>query len=404
MSSETLTSSALTEKAAFIEVEQPNVNDKNERDASVPLDEMTRLSREEQPHSNRDGDRTTDIRMSENTGLSADEEAHLNGSGGPDNNNPSNQAKVMYRVEFVTPVGIVVRGFETTGLHHEEISAPTAAVIEIVSTYETNHDETTNKFQGSANTVPSVSMRIFSGAIIHALRSIVKYYPGQDLSSDIVRISAPYPILAHHYDELLEYRERFQPDSLGDCCYREKDAYEHLGLLLEFLDEHIMPTVREEQERNRRGFATFDMLWVLRKPGITVGGKLSEDNDTFVGITHSLTGGSFQTPSGPWVTNFWALAYDGIFVNRVLKSIATTTWDGERDMSSELIFDVHVTPWSRELDKLITQGKIYWSLLRKQCRYYVGKAERFPHNQVSWFRILKPQMAHKLIMSHRLMG
>jgi hypothetical protein len=72
----------------------------------------------------------------------------------------------------------------------------------------------------------------------------------------------PYPILVHHYDELSKFRESCAAKDPVALCIREKDMYEHLGLLLQLLDQHAMEETETEKERSRNGFVKFEGTWV----------------------------------------------------------------------------------------------------------------------------------------------
>ncbi|KAF2258988.1 P-loop containing nucleoside triphosphate hydrolase protein [Lojkania enalia] len=295
--------------------------------------------------------------------------------------------RVKFRVEYVeTSTGTVIHSSETKGLSYEDESLRwnEQVVFEIVTTIRTDQKSKPEGFEfkhPAAANISSVSMQILSGSVIHALRSVVKYYPGQDLSSDIVKIPAPYAILVHHYDELMEYATRLKPDDHKEFCCREKDAYEHICVLKAFLDEQIMPVVEEERARNERGYSTFDMLWVAFKPGTPIQGARAEDDEPYAGIMHSITGGSFQIPAVSWTFNYWTLAYDGSLVDRTRGYSTLGKFIGEEKRT---IFPVDLKKSPREegVEKLIAQGKLYWSLLRKQCRYFRGRTQQFPHNEV----------------------
>ena len=168
---------------------------------------------------------------------------------------PTENKRIKYRVEYVEAVtGNVLHQHETKSLNFEADTASGAqTVFEIVTTVRTAQ-KSAEEFKNTppVGSTATVSMHILSSAVIHALRSVVQYYPTQDLSSAVIKISAPYAILAHHYDELMEYREKIKSSDLEEICYREKDAYEHLGVLKAFLDEHVMPAVEAEKAGNKR--------------------------------------------------------------------------------------------------------------------------------------------------------
>jgi hypothetical protein len=297
------------------------------------------------------------------------------------------QKRIRYRVEYVEiATGNVLHRHETKGLNLDDEAALDGAetVFELVTTIRTGQknagDEASFRVP-HASSAATVSMHILSGAIVHALRSVVKYYPGQDLSSDVLKIDSPYAILVHHYDDLLEYRERVKPGEAKELCYRERNAYEHLGILKDFLDDQIMPAVEAERARNKRGAYTFDMYWVTNKPGTAFMAQWLETDDYYVGVVHSMSGGSFSKPSESWFTRYWTLQYDGSFVERVLSSSTLERFDGENDMVTKPL-DLKNLTGNAPVEELIGYGKLYWSNLRKQCRYYKGKTKDYPHNEV----------------------
>ncbi|KAG9228394.1 hypothetical protein BJ875DRAFT_526948 [Amylocarpus encephaloides] len=114
----------------------------------------------------------------------------------------------------------------------------------------------TRDSQTTKRTAPAVTdtrrktdMHIHSPAVIHALRSVVKYYPGQSLKGETVIIPYPYAILVHHEKELRDYKESRHPDKLfHPMCPRDRDAYHDLHIVQEFLKEIIMAKVRLERE------------------------------------------------------------------------------------------------------------------------------------------------------------
>lgn len=106
--------------------------------------------------------------------------------------------------------------------------------------------------------LPEYRIDIHSPSILNAVRSVVKYYPGQDLTGDPVKVKWPYAILAHHYDELSEFRAGCAEMEATALCVRERDANEHVGVLLEFLDKEVMEQVNAEKERNKKGFTMFE--------------------------------------------------------------------------------------------------------------------------------------------------
>ncbi len=113
-------------------------------------------------------------------------------------------------------------------------------------------------------------MTIFCPAVNEALRCVVDYFPSVDLSGTTVKVIEPFAVFVFFERELSEYRERLLVGSPDDSC-ANKNAYKHIGIVQDFVRSRTrQPDIDAERERHARGFATFDMLWLLFKPGSDV--------------------------------------------------------------------------------------------------------------------------------------
>ncbi|KAI1877844.1 uncharacterized protein JN550_000026 [Neoarthrinium moseri] len=284
------------------------------------------------------------------------------------------RAWVRYRVEHrhADTDGLInsqnVDDFTVGSLEAE----PNVPVFEVVGTYKTSYRYSSWSSTDEAPplttfSAPTFRMNIYSPAIINALQSVVKYYPSQNLAGDFVDVYWPYPVLVHHYDELTAFRTTCANKKASDMCIREKDADEHLGILLKFLDDNIMKDVRAEQERNRNGFYTFDYAWVAMKPGTTVLVDLSDATDKSAKVIHSVVGGTFGDRPEQWEIIYWDLCYDGI---------------RHRLVSDEDLSEESLTSGEGAVAQQYQYGKVYWELLQKQCKYHKGTSCDFPYNEV----------------------
>lgn len=230
---------------------------------------------------------------------------------------------------------------------------------------------------------PGYYIRIHSMAILNALRSVVKYYPGQDLSGDFIEVPWPYPIPVHHYKELCHFRDEITKKEHDELCVRERDVASHLGLLLSFLDKEVMDMVKAERERNAKGCYTFDYMWVLLKPGSTFFLRIREDEEEgelVPGVIHSLAGGVYGYPREPWEISFWSRAYDGKYLGRILKILTWDKFDGEiTTLDRKLVFIPNVyheniakADKDGNIGKAIEQGKSYWDLVKGRCKHHQG--------------------------------
>ncbi|KAJ3546083.1 hypothetical protein NM208_g2189 [Fusarium decemcellulare] len=244
----------------------------------------------------------------------------------------------------------------------------------------------------AATLAPSYGIRIYSIDIINAIQSVVKYYPGQDLTGDSVFIRWPYPILVHHYEELEAFLSGVKELEPEKRCSRERNVNEHLRLLLDYLDDNVMADVRKEKERNERRSSTFQWLWVSMRPGMTVVDKLDNETEPYAYVIHSLEGGSFTNPSRPWVVKYWRMEFDGEYLGRKIGTIDYDRWDGESNFGYTRR-SVHVpeergdktlddTELDDDIKRFIRRGETYWELLTKQCQWYSGATVDFPYNQV----------------------
>lgn len=235
--------------------------------------------------------------------------------------------------------------------------------------------------QGAAS-APSYKLRILSAAIINALQSIVKYYPGQNLSGNVVEVAWPYAILVHHYDELKGFKAGCLSKNAVELCARERDVAEHIDRLIEFLDENIMDRVKAEQNRLNKGFYTFENLWIAYKPGRTVG-DLNTLKEWKPYVGSGISGGSFVNPSITWTVQGWTLDFDGIHLGRREFLIDIPRFDGEMEFKTITHFvddDADIT--TGPLTSNLVYGEMWFTLLQKQCRNHEGKSLEFPYNEV----------------------
>lgn len=287
-------------------------------------------------------------------------------------------------------------------------------MFELVTTYHTRllksgrPSETTAATAGKPDRAPRLattplakprySLNMFSCTIANALQSVVKYYPSQSLTADPIEVEWPYPVLAHHYDELSAFRDATAAKDPKYLCLMERDADKHLSLLLEFLDEHVMRGVKAEQERNKRGRNTWEYTWLQYKPGRTYLEKPLGRNDWDVSVHHSIRGGTFKYPPGPWVVSEWSMVYNGEFLGRQLLLKDEEKYYGEQEIvryvvdPTDNIDDDNLANLPGPVQEHTEFGKQYYKLLPKQCKQHKGTSRDFPHNQVSKNQFLVPSV------------
>lgn len=275
-----------------------------------------------------------------------------------------------------------------------------------VTTYKTGGLSSPKVRQSSAQSTitspPLYSLHLISPAIVNALRSVVQYYPSQDLTGDIV-IHWPYAILVHHYDELAQFRDEVGHKDERDLCEREKSLHGDLGLLLQYLDRSVMEEVRKEQERNKRGFNTFDYRWVALKPGTTVLDEFRDQTELRPYVIHSIEGGTFESPPVPWSISRWYLRYDGRYLGRCMRDVIYDKFDGENQQFEIIVGDLENN--DNHPDAVLNQlkyGESYWSLIQKQCKQYNGKTQDVIPKEVSNIRSYNSAIANEILIGRWL--
>jgi len=269
--------------------------------------------------------------------------------------------------------------------HNKGTEAP---AFEVLAVYEISFLATENDWKPRATrneapaafAKPSYFLRIYSLAIINALQAVVEYYPQHNLNGDMIELRWPYPLLVHHYDELRAFQDRCRLTDASVLCEREKDAAEHLSLLLEYLDAHIMEKVNAEKRRNSEGNTTFDYQWVSRKPGATIMTKLKTSDNWTIGVMQSCTGGIFADPPEPWKTEIWNLVYSGEYMARQGFCILTPPYDGKKEFCEIIIARKEYGNASMgeimekrpSVKEAVEAGQIYWNLLKPACKAYKG--------------------------------
>ncbi|KAK7961913.1 P-loop containing nucleoside triphosphate hydrolase protein [Apiospora aurea] len=310
------------------------------------------------------------------------------------------RARIGYRTEYRNALTKELIKEETSDTPQTNLSEdqPQELVFEVVKTYTfiPRRGNIDNDWVPQPITEPTFAIKLYSPAILNALKTVVKYYPNQELSGDII-IQAPYCVLVHHYDELQSYateRSATPPETL---CVHDRFVAEHVNALIHFLDETVMENVRSEMERNARGFYTFAHAWVSHKPGRTMLNQFRSDNRWVPGVISSVSGGTFTSPPSVWTIIYWHLKYEGQYLRRIWKSTRIDPFDGETSLegSCTRFIDSHEVEKSEDpiVQELISWGRVYCRLLKKQCMHHSGLNTKVPFQQIDGLVMADAQTA-----------
>ena len=307
---------------------------------------------------------------------------------------------ILYKLQYLDKDDKIVftkEGKEPLGVQNN-LSVLGKSVIEVITqvrilgSYETTNAE--KEEPRSPITVINTSLKINSPAIITALQSVIEYYPGLSFSEHSNTISEPYGVLYHHEEELKAYRDRFHPDAINskdELCQRTLNAYEHLGILQDILSQQSGKAVEAERQRHTRGVATFEMLWLLYKPGTDVYFDDQVNGHCSAYVVGSVSYDRSRGQSKPLMIEVWGLTFDGKMIGRHVVVFSTPMYDGEREISS---FDVYPCEFRKEesrkeeetkpfRQKLEERGKMYFKLSQRQCMDYNGFTKKWPKQHVS---------------------
>lgn len=302
-------------------------------------------------------------------------------------------AQIRYRTEYRNSFTKALIQEDISNTPHTGLQAADhtqSIVFEVVKTYMflPSRNNTVDNLRAVQNvTEPTYAITLYSPALVNALRSVIQYYPGQDLSGNIT-INAPYCILVHHYDDLQRYAKDRSEKSVETLCFRDRFVVEHMKTLIQFLEENIMADVRAEMDRNSRGYYTFAHAWVSHKPGRTMINQFRSQKAWKAGVIKSLSGGTFTSPPRAWDISYWSLKYDGRYLVRVESVTTIDPFDGESSMdrTCSKLFDSFEVENSVDPDvqDLISWGRLYCRLLKKQCMHHSGRNTKLPYQQVGW--------------------
>jgi len=313
-------------------------------------------------------------------------------------NQPSYKAGAFEQFNIISEVGYRTDYYSTTSdklLQVNEIQRTFSPdglenrpAFEIVTTYNTpvsKYDPSTKALLPLLG-LNSRHICIYSPAILKALRSVVDYYPEHQLLGQPIAIKEPYAILVHHREQLERKRDHYAKSSDRNeftNCQSEKDSYEHLCLILDFLKIEYYGMIGKEQERWGRAtpVVTFDMLWLLLKPGTDAyydpfSASGAPRYDAFV--IKKIEGGNSGSRREPYVVHLWYLDFNGDTIGRANSTCPIYPFEGEKEITS-----LRVIPAEFMTEKMmgnslsrqgrIEKGKLFFQLAKsKLCMDYAG--------------------------------
>ncbi|KAI1326173.1 hypothetical protein F5Y16DRAFT_239033 [Xylariaceae sp. FL0255] len=235
-------------------------------------------------------------------------------------------------------------------------------------------------------------MVVHSLHLRNALQAVIGYYPGTSFIGDEVKIEAPYYALVHYREALARYKYQ-QPES-HDEEYASMTA-KHIDILLSFLEKTLGDQIREEEKRYDQitPSATFDLLWLLMKPGEVI--YTQHDGHWAPFIVSRIFKKTSSSPDGQfsYAIDCWNYMHTGRAFHRMMHCFDIPPFSGE-----EAIDRLPVVParffrgedrdksscqvWDEE----IRQGKLVWDLCKgPSYKQYDGEmVKKMPNAGIPW--------------------
>ncbi|KAK0633002.1 P-loop containing nucleoside triphosphate hydrolase protein [Immersiella caudata] len=217
-------------------------------------------------------------------------------------------------------------------------------------------------------------MVVHSPYLRAAISAAVGYYSTFSSSGDEMVIEAPYQVLVHHWKALEKYKDS-QPESHGgDYAATTK---KHIEVLLGFLEQTFSEKIEAEEHRwnnSSGGTATFDMFWLLLKPGSIV---YQEHRGHLVPrIISAVLKNDQVRAEEAYVVDVWDIVFERGRLRRRMHKATIYTWNGERTISTLPLIPARFVPDGEKevAEKQIALGKVYWELSKQPCyREYNGE-------------------------------
>ena len=231
--------------------------------------------------------------------------------------------------------------------------------------------------------IGGTEMIIRSSSLVKAIRTVVDYYPSQQLAGRTITVAEPYHFLLHHRQEL----ESVLQDKPIECgtgashVVRDEKTISSVKVLNAFLDSKYAKKIAEEEARHKKypPTATFEMLWMLLKPGTRV-------YRDFNGVPAAFVVKSAQpdkaTDPTYYDVNLWWLDFDGENhrnvrvriilivatgrrIGRVVESVTFSGFSGEREISTLKIYPIAFATDKKMQPRLERLGRLYFDILQK---------------------------------------
>lgn len=287
-------------------------------------------------------------------------------------------SRVQYRKDYLNPDGeVVFSRVDAEQVAHEEPTHP----IVVITQLQTKHAKDAMKSTNDKHLPPPVvsseskTIEIKSRAVIHALRTVVGYYPDARFTGNTVNIDEPFPLLYHYREELLAYANDFESrSSQSENCSEDPHVATDIKNLLGIFEDMYGQAVKDELLRYAldRPTCTHDMLWMLYKPGEDVYFDLEQNKVFNAFVFRSLKFPYSDRKAGTYDLEQWCMTENNMYVGASVPSPSEVVpFAGEKEIADLRIFpcrflskEKHGLSHEERYKQLVERGELYYNLLK----------------------------------------
>lgn len=238
-------------------------------------------------------------------------------------------------------------------------------------------------------------INILSPAVAEALRCVVDYFPNLDLSGNAIKVPEPYSVFVFFEKELTAYRERAAAlAATDDSSCPNQWAAKHIGIVQDFVRQQVQESVDAERARHARGYATFEMLWLLYKPGSDVYCDLYELGEHDPHIVSSVDFDLVNGATDTYLFGLWKINANSMWVGPAESNLTVQHFAGEKEIPSLLFYPCEYLRFADNVTEddisatrqhFVNRGRKWYNLRRKVgCHYFDGVTSSVPRRFVSF--------------------
>ncbi len=317
---------------------------------------------------------------------------------------------IRYTVEFYDILDDETRTFDLPGpIGVDDHTSKRPPIMEVIyrryaklSNFDSD-DEYSPAVRGTRSRRPKLppaygsgvtELKIMSPAVLEALRSVVDVPPADlDLVAHELILRWPYALIVHHDDDLNKYSSAFGEQKCSEeieSC-RNHDASEAIAVVQGFVHKQHGDMIAEERARHTRGRATFNMLWLLFKPGTDVYCDEQDIQEYTPFVIRACGVQSFKDGRiSSYNFSLWNLGADTTSIGPVdYGVISIQPFAGEKKISDLRLYPCEYANTEGDpspeavKQNFITRGKLFLQLRQGGLFDFDGLTTTFPRRHVS---------------------